>query len=161
MGITAGDDILASHFKGTRYYTIHPSDFFKDWEYIAPEISANFVRSSSDTAPVKVHAPIHLPNGATITSLKLYWFRNDAAASGQAKLLRLRLVDTNVYELAAANSDSSAGHHEVEDTTINEPIVDNTNYAYFLELLIAPNDAKGDVYAKGAVITYSVDYPLP
>lgn len=162
MAINPGEDILASHFKGTRYYSVHPADFVKDvLSAFEPELSEIDTKSGSDTGVTRILACIHLPHGAVITGFKVFWYRNDAVASATARLKRLEMSNSTLLEMAAADSNSSAGPHSVEDTTIDYDTVNNIDYAYFVKVELDPNDSKEDVRIRGIVITYTVDSPLP
>jgi len=164
MAIAAGDEILASHFTGTRYYSLGFGDFVlqshtTDWNNNVAGWA--YIRSSSATLPITIVAGVHLPHGATITSFKVYWFRDDASASGTANLSRVQVNTGQYTEMAAADSDSSAGSHSVEDTTIGNPVVNNNSYRYIVVVTIDPNDNSLDVNLAGVLITYTVASPLP
>jgi len=160
MAINAGDDILATHFKGTRYYMVAPSDLAPingatDWH-----TGHLFARSNHDTDFVDFHGGIHLPHGAVVTSFKVYWYRSDAGALGTAVLGRSTSAGVSA-DMADASSNSSAGYHSVEDTSIDNATIDNSQYSYNIRVLCDPNDDKEEVRFCLAVITYTVDYPLP
>ena len=164
MEVEIGKTVLPSHYKGTRRYVIHPCDFIKQADsHRIPQISWQWIRSINPEQDkyMLAEAPVHLPHGAIVTGFKVFWYRNDALATGSAALGRLKLNDGTYGWMATAGSDSSAGHHEVEDTTIDYPTIDNVNYAYFAHISLYANDAVGDVYLKGILITYSIDSPLP
>lgn len=162
MGINPGEDILASHFKGTRYYAVEVHAFQDEFNSPAPaRFAATALKSTSDTLAAYVGAAIHLPHGAVVTSVKAYWYRNDAAAVGGLQMHRITLSDGSLDLMAQADSDSSAGYHSKETTSIGYPTIDNVNHSYFLYVTIDPNNDKGDVFLVGVVITYTVDSPLP
>jgi len=160
MAIVAGDDILASHFTGTRYYAISPADLVPTdnspdwfiWIYKA--------QSNDDINSREMVGGIHLPHGAVVTSFKVYWYRDDAAADGEANLYRCGWTEGSTT-MATADSDATTGHHSVEDTTISDATIDNENYTYGIRVQCSPNNSKDDVKFCGAVITYTVDSPLP
>lgn len=189
--VSAGDDILASHQNliiddieqhthdgtdttavtklnnsvafvsaVTRYYALSPGDFTAsihtyDWAINATQLLNNTILTAQTFI-----AGVHLPHGAIVTSFKVYWFRDDAAASGSATLRRADFV-TSSSVMANANSDSSAGTHSVEDTSITNATIDNNTYTYSFDITLDPNDNALDVYFTGAVITYTILAPLP
>ena len=84
-------------------------------------------------------APISLPQGATVTAF-VYTFRdNDTDVDTFAYLVRKKLgkypVELNGYaQMAVANSSSANDRVRQDSTTsIANPLVDNTQFAYFLE----------------------------
>jgi hypothetical protein len=144
----------------TRYYTVCPSDFVPDNDtrqfLITALLAAGVVGQT-----VVLYANIHLPQGAIMTSVKAYWYRDDASSSGTIALDRVTLSNDNSTEIASVDSNSTAGNHTVEDTTIPYATIDNANYMYNLELIIIANDNVYDCYLKGIVITYTITSPLP
>ena len=123
-----------------------------------PTIGA--VTSDSATVAAIGQANAALPNGAIVTSFKVYWNRIDALAAGSISLYR---IDTSGGGsiMATADSNSSAGNHTVEDTSISFATIDNTQYTYLISVGLDPNDAAGDVALFGALITYTIVAPLP
>ena len=162
MPIVAGQDVNADYFIGERYYILEPSDFVKLYTSTAElKIWYGWLASVSDTDMIEAIAPIHLPHGAVITKFKVYWYRNDAAATGVATLKRITVADGTTVTMGEADSNSSAGEHTVEDTTISYDTIDNEDYMYLLYIKLDPNDAYQDVYFYGALITFEIDTPKP
>ena len=172
--VNAGDDILAADYNllrqdvreancdtQTRYYVISPADFAPrnmggEWN-IRPE----YLKGACSPAISYYTAGVHLPHGAVITSFKVYWFRDDGAASGDADLFRNELGNANEVTMASADSDVATGYHSVEDTTINNATIDNSGYTYDVEITFNPNDSDDDVWIEGIVITYTIVKSLP
>lgn len=143
----------------TRYYSVSPYDFIgldeTQFDYYDSEIKSQGISAVSGGAPV------HLPNGATVTSFKVYWFRDDAAAAGTARLAR-NLATTGVSgEMAAADTNATTGNHSVEDTSIANATIDNTSYSYCIPISMDANDNYDDVKIRAVVITYTVTELLP
>jgi len=147
----------------TRYYTLSNGDFspFADTGLIFRDGSNGFLCSSSATVRADVIAGIHLPHGATVTSFKVYWYRDDASASGTCNLYRATNTDGTGAAMAGAPSDATTGNHSVEDTTISNAVIDNVNYNYWVYALLDPNNAEGDVLLRAVVITYTITTLLP
>jgi len=171
--VNAGDDILAADHNNlrddvinanittaTRYLSISIANLVCKGDATPRLITREWAKSSSNTDDAYGFAPINLPHGAVITSLKVYWYRDDAASSGQADLYRCDHIG-NAVAMAAANSNATTGYHSVEDTTITNATIDNVDYHYLLRIQLDPNDAAGDVRFQGAVITYTIDVSLP
>ena len=160
MAIVAGDDILATHFTGTRYYAFSPADLTPTDDSPDWLIWLYKAQSNDDINFREMVGGVHLPHGAVVTSFKVYWFRDDALAEGEAALYRLTWTEGSTT-MATANSDAATGHHSVEDATINNATIDNANYTYAIKVKCSPNNSKDDVKFCGAVITYTVTSPLP
>ncbi len=158
--ITPGDDILASDFAATRYYTISGPDFLPEFN-TSVWYNNNSVLFCNDAGSLTAYAIAHLPHGAIVTSIKAYWFRDVAAASGVLQLKRQTVGTGATDTMANADSNSFAGNHSVEDTSISNATIDNTAYNYFMYLLLNPDAASGDVYLRTVVITYTIVVPFP
>ena len=77
---------------------------------------------TAQDAAVVFFAPVFLPNGATIT--KVVVFGSDTA---ETWTLSRRVMSTN-----GSGESMASAVIGTEDTSITEPIVDNSTYAYFL-----------------------------
>jgi hypothetical protein len=99
-------------------------------------------------------APVLLPNGATITVLTLYGYREDALSNLQLYLRRITHVATHTI-LASCVADWTDGYGNISDSTINTPIVNNTDYGYVLELHLEPNDNVDDIWFICAKINFT------
>jgi len=142
----------------TRYYSVAPSDILpKDEDQLWSLVNSRVYPGSATVAQNFV-VPIHLPHGAIITSFKVHWYRSDAAAAGNATLNRISSI-AGVTEMATAHSNSSAGNHTVEDTSIASATIDNSAYTYQIELSLDPNDAPDEIIFYGAIITFTSVYP--
>lgn len=144
----------------TGYLTLSPGNFvfttldgFTD-RYVS--IIGSILNSSS-LSPNTFFAGVNLPNGAVVTSVKAYWRRASASATGYCRLERDTFNSSVGSTMASVNSDSSSGDHSVEDTSISNATIDNTTYMYQMILTM---DADSDVYEVGLYavkITYTED----
>ncbi len=171
--VTAGDDILDSDHNDlredlrdqdcdiqTRYYAVSPYDFHpwredQLWEIISGQINPHH----ATTAGTYI-AGVHLPHGAIVTSFKVFWDRDDAAASGVISLLLTNNVGGGGI-LATADSDASSGFHTVEDTSINNATIDNSINSYGIEMTLDPNNLATEIRFMGAIIKYTIVKGLP
>jgi hypothetical protein len=172
--VIAGADTLASDYNTlraevigalvptgtTRYYAISPASVVPSIETYTWEINQSSAKSG-DTGTVAFYCGVNLPHSAIITSFKVNWFRNDAAASGQADLRRGDPSDGSQIIMASADSDSSAGFHSVTDSSISSATIDNENYTYGFFCFLSPNDSQDDVVFVGSVVTYTIEASLP
>ncbi len=116
--------------------------------------------ASGDSGAITIFAPVFLPHGAVVTAFTVEWFRDDAAAAGDADLYRYgRGIGASL--MAVADSDSSSGGHSVTDSSIADATIDNNSFHYFIKVIINPNDNANDVYLYNAYITYTIVKPLP
>jgi hypothetical protein len=113
------------------------------------------VYSISNTVLGTGYASINIPDGATVTALKVYWNRNDAVATGDCDLIRADFNESETI-MATADSNASTGFHSVTDTTITNAVIDYDNYMYYIKIVVDPNDNKTDVKFLAAEVTYTL-----
>jgi len=146
----------------TRYWSVNGAEAIVSVG--ARGLAYGSFHSSSNTDQVQGVIPVHLPHGAVVTSFKVYWYRSDAAASGEAFLTYLVHGENTTYlfpPMATANSDASSGDHSVEDTSIVSATIDNDSNVYFIFVTCDPNDNATEVQFTSAKITYTITAPLP
>jgi hypothetical protein len=95
-------------------------------------------------------APIHLPNGATITGITFYW--NDQSDQNADLTLYIDDFTSNPIELDTVFSTGKLDLDTSSNITTSW-VVDNDQYAYYLQLYI-PNNVR--VY--GVQIVYEVQF---
>jgi hypothetical protein len=87
---------------------------------------------------------VRLPQGATVSRLSVYGNDNDGDIDIHAYLIRKLIVDGTTpketgYTVMASASSSGAVNgviREFDDTTINRPVVDDTKFMYYAELVV-------------------------
>ncbi len=175
IDVVAGDDILASEYNNlrsdliisgiyayapvvTRYLAVSPASAMPEDDTPAWSIGFDRVQSSSSSTLV-VSLPVNLPDGAIITSYKVFMYRLNSSSTIVTDLYRADFVGGSSV-MASANADSD-GNHSVEDTSISNATIDNANYSYAIKATIAPNAAASDVLLFGAIITYTITVPFP
>lgn len=147
----------------TRYYALSPADFVPSADttlYFLDASGDPYVGPNSTTVQQIWVAPVHLPQGAVVTSVSAWWFRDDALATGTARLQRVTSVGA-VAEMANVDSDSSSGNHTVTDSSILNATIDNGTYSYRFRLAIDPNNSGVDCKLFGMTISYTITAPLP
>ena len=89
------------------------------------------------------YIPLQLPHGTTITNIT-YYFYDNSAIDYLIFYLR-RGYGTSDWDMMAYTSNSPAsntpGWTQISATSIDNPIVDNNNYHYFIHLSI-PADCR-------------------
>lgn len=106
-------------------------------------------------------APVHLPDGAAITKMTIYYLDNNATSSFWVFLIRFNMTASGFDFLSQIYStDTSSGNFgALADTTINQPVVDNSIYAY--KIYVNGMDGTENQRLRGVAIEYTVDKPLP
>jgi hypothetical protein len=91
---------------------------------------------------------INLPNGTRLRSFRLVVRDNDGELDTYAYLLRKRMVPQSGYDLiteqyrvlaSTRSSGASMNVRRFSDTTVQSPVIDQTTYAYFVELVNCGN----------------------
>ncbi len=111
----------------------------QDWNLVGYYLNNNAVLTSQSW-----HAPLNFPQGVTITRFTLFGYRNDAAAVLEIKLRRSDR-ENSVDTMATITADWTTGWSNKATETIDDPVVDNENYMYYLSLELDPNDSTEDV----------------
>lgn len=105
-------------------------------------------------------APLYLPDGAVVKKMTFYWHRIDASVVATVHLQRTRLGYDTYQDLAVANSLAGVGdfYSSTTDSTINPPLIDNSQYAYWLivDLPAVTNPANGVVELQDVEIEYEL-----
>lgn len=135
--------IVADGFKfnsaKTYYYSVSPMDFKSINPYV-DQITYDNTYVQADEDAVIFYAEVHLPHGATITSINIksnvsdesyYLYRNDFAASST--------------QMATANFNTA-------DNTISNATIDNANYSYSISTTSIDNTDR--IY--GGTITWTI-----
>jgi hypothetical protein len=89
-------------------------------------------------------ASVSLPNGVTVTALSANGFRN-AGVDISCELRRASADETfsnqSFDTIATASFSSMSAHNQnVRSTNIANPVVDNSNYNYYLQCVVGYND---------------------
>jgi hypothetical protein len=95
------------------------------------------------------YAPVQLPHGSYVTKLTFYWKDESTTYDATLSLVRNELND-NSNVMATVTSTGDAGNGSGYDDTIGYSTVDNSSYAFHLNLVIRP-----DMAGYGAVIEYT------
>jgi hypothetical protein len=105
-------------------------------------------------------APVNFPDGAIVTSVAFYWHRIDASVVATAHLQRSRLGFDTYQDMAVVSSAAGSGSFisQTTDTTIDSPLIDNTQYSYWvvMDIPAATNPANGVVEVQDVVIEYQL-----
>ncbi len=150
---------MTYHQPQTRFWSAAANSFSNDVQ-TGWSKTAGYAESSHANNPADGWALVNLPEGAIVTTLRAYWSRDDAAASGDCDLVRVSLSAGAEDIMATADSDASAGNNTVTDSSISNATIANNNCAYYVYVTLDPNDAATDVKLRAVVIDYTVTSPL-
>jgi len=163
FSISAAGQVLAPAFNyptpQQRSYSLSAADFSPTTDGILFDKSTNFGLSAPVQAgTLNFMAPVHLPDGASVTSLTAYVI--DSYASGNITVeLYLRLHGSASTGSSSATSTGSAG---AQTLVINPGVflIDNDAHSHFIRL-IWPGAAGTAIQLRDIKINYTVSTPLP
>ena len=98
-------------------------------------------------------APVHLPDGATVTKMTVYF--NDSSTSDMTVYFhRLSYIGGGYFNLATVTSSGTAGYYTKTDTTISYATIDNTDGGYLIYAYSTAWDS--NLKLMGVTITYTI-----
>src|SRR5690606_34408766 len=104
-------------------------------------------------------APVYLPDGATVTELKVKWFDQNSTQNATVSLNSIPFTTINNTVMASVSTSGSAtstsGLATGTDSTISSAVINNSNNAYYVKMESFENTSNLG-FAK-IVITYTVD----
>lgn len=111
-------------------------------------------------------APIYLPDGVTVTKVIAHWYQQNPNFPGQMKLQRSTLGSANYVNMVEIDSAGVSGYGSTSTTTINQAVVDNSLYTYWVLFYLPVSDGgttpgSKNVWGCGAQIEYSGGVFLP
>lgn len=114
----------------TYYYSVSEADVTKRNELVSIDRDPTGGGIVISGGIGKLTAPVHLPHGATVTRLTVYY--NDVS-SPYDMLVALRRSNTTTL-MASVASTGFAGEGSVTDASIITPVINNSNTAYVLDI---------------------------
>ncbi len=103
----------------------------------------------STSAYFTSHMGVHLPDGATVTALRVY----GQESSKPITTYLYRETRSSGAESEMATVNSTANFEEISDTAINNATIDNDTYAYFIKIVVG--SAGGSAKMRGIQIDYT------
>ncbi|MHC5110484.1 MAG: hypothetical protein ACYTHJ_11475 [Planctomycetota bacterium] len=106
-------------------------------------------------------APVHLPQGATVTEISAPLF-DDASNQSIQITLQGRDWNNNTIFMANISTEGTPGQVQATATSISHAVIDNETYAYYLFIVftVPPADG-GDLQIKPVRIAYEVTSLVP
>ncbi|NWG04409.1 MAG: hypothetical protein HXY44_16270 [Syntrophaceae bacterium] len=138
----------------TRYWSVKGSEFipFNETNSYDKAVNSGLSGTGSYTAPV------HLPQGATVTKFKVYYYDNVVATDFSVRLDRSNMSIGIDVMAEVSTSGASTDYRTVESTTINYNVINNSQYGYAIWVTLS---GLSDHKLGGVVIEYTVNNPLP
>lgn len=153
--------ILEAYEGTTGYHGVSPGAIFQSGgagQDLVLDTASGSLRND-DFGSNCSYAPIHLPQGATVTAF-LMWVRDSNSTEESSALLKRFRIDgaTGVQELASVVSSGATANSRVfSDFTISNGTVDNLTYWYFVYVCLpAYSDADGPTELRGLYVGYSI-----
>lgn len=157
--LEVGDDVYVGGDitwpEKTRYYSITPEDCAVD------ATSSDFGRSYQALYKTAVdpwmvfYAPVHLPNGAIVTRLDV-WYKDNHADNLTVSLMRVAFgYDASVDNMASVASSGTPGESSGSDTSIFNATINNNSYNYFVEVQFEDSNTSFNLVFRNAKITYT------
>jgi hypothetical protein len=91
---------------------------------------------SNDDSHVALYGSVMLPDGVTITKVTFYWNDTHSSENIYCALDKRTMNSSTSMRLAGDYSNGDAGWGSTVDTTIYLPIVDNSQYSYYIYVYI-------------------------
>ena len=101
-----------------------------------------------------LNAPVHLPHGAVVTSMKAY-FDDSSAADMTVILYGLNIAGCCYTTMARIDSTGNPGIDNLTDSTIAFSTIDNVNKSYLVK--VYSTGWSSSLKIHGVVITYTVN----
>jgi hypothetical protein len=124
------------------------------------------IMTQSDTIGASYEAPVNLPHGVTVTKLVLYFIDPDLTYRATASLFCNPVPGDSQFFMATVSSPEAllvGSWTYLEDTTIDNPIIDNQANMYRVSMEVPPSSTgpSGTIAVKGVRIDYSYPLMLP
>jgi hypothetical protein len=138
----------------THYYTVGGEGFVPVNHLLQYELNSGFGGASITSGSGDLVHSVHLPHGAVITDLRVY-FEGVTGKTVGVTLQRMSLTGGSYDNLASVSSaEPPPAFHNGNDNSIVEGTVDNLNYSY--NLVATSSSWSPSLKVMGAVITYTI-----
>ncbi len=150
----------------TRYYSMPAAAFnvgyVNNTTFVSNIFGDYIINGNTSYMNAGYFAPVNLPDGAIVTDFKMYYYKEDAAATITAELDRVDPSTGGIVGMALVVGSSTSGFSaSVSDSTISNATIDNSAYCYYVEADLDNNNSVQDVKFVGVRITYTIASPLP
>lgn len=157
VGLAFGLVYTASATPGNGYLSVPAAAFVpKDPTHEYYNDGYRLINPATGVGPDFV-APVHLPNGATVTKVVVYFYDDSSDGSDYVWVWLGRNEHDNDFSTMAYVFSTDVGDGSNHDDTIDYATIDNSQYSYFLELDLHSTA----VVAYGVIIEYTYSASLP
>lgn len=120
------------------------------------EYNGGSLRNAGATVTTReyVHA-VDIPDGASVTSLRLYYWQNNTNAAVRLELWRTDMQGSSL-EMAQCDDQNISGWGTDDENSIASSTIDTSQYAYYLVAYLTDHTDTGVVALGGARITYEI-----
>jgi len=163
--VTAAEFVHVTPFP--RVYSVGPYDFVRtDGGMTFGENNGGdhtgdpILFNNSLVIAVSAGAPVHLPDGAVVTSFEAF-IVDDSVSSMTVQLLRRTYDEAPGGTMASVASTGAVANtvRSFVDSSISAGVIDNTTFQYYVRINIPGGSSP--LNFKGAIIRYTVSRPLP
>jgi hypothetical protein len=108
--------------------------------------------------PALFRCSVNIPDGALVTDVSFAVKDTDAAQDVRCSMWRTNVTTEIGAETAMADNVATSGTPgdvRITDPTIDQPVIDNGNFAYFLQCWVGTD---GTIGLYGATVTYAVNH---
>lgn len=146
----------------TSHISVSPAAFIPNQPPIA-HINLGYKLINNSGSNAWWSAPVQLPHGAVITNFEACW-EDGNPDDARASLVRRPLTNLNESLASLAAVDSHGYQGTVisgcrSDTSILTAVIDNDNYAYYIDVYLPPNSASKPMEFYGITIDYQITEP--
>ncbi len=141
----------------TRTMAISPGQFTPAYNTFNYENNGSRIRGLTPGQSCAFVAGLNLPDGATVTAVRLH-ARDDGPATVTLIMYRQWMyVEGGFTQMASVSPGGEViGIRVVSDTTIDQPLVDNTQYQYHLYMYFTTPNPANTIDIWGARVEYTV-----
>jgi hypothetical protein len=101
------------------------------------------------------YAPVQLPHGSTVTQVTWYWYDPLDPENSECSML-VSTLDGNQEFMSQIYTEGSAGNGSNSDDTISYAVIDNSQYAYYLNWTVRYDSDESDgTILYGVIIEYT------
>ncbi|EDP94951.1 hypothetical protein U8527_15450 [Kordia algicida OT-1] len=133
--VTADGDLVAS-ITNTKNYSIGPYDFEASFSDAQIRRNFTFVYLSDNVAERAITAPVHLPDGVTITGYTANYLDNSTSTNLQFSLYRISATNgSSVVSIGLFNSSGNMSSNRSDAVTGLSETIDNENFMYIVRVI--------------------------
>ena len=146
-------DVEALMAPKTGQYSIDPHEFFGRFNssHAVVRDEGTPIFGACKTTSGGISAPVHLPQGATVTKMTVYWYDADGASDIKVDLWRRTHSSNAGASMGSVTSSGSGGDGSGTTTTFAPPpTIDNAIYSYEVWGISDPNEC-----IRSVVIEYT------